>query len=719
MSQLVAVQSLATGLINRLKNGDFALNNGTLSRTDGQEAYPSWNVLTQTGAVSCSVVSNPEATQIQCARVTQSQSTPQRYGLIQWIPNSDCGDLRTLMVSLSGQLRYSLDQNVRFAVLGFTGTADTQPTDVVANWTSALYVPGQFFSSLVTVVSVGTFHAQQQAEWWSLPYIPLQVGSTNNNLAVFIWTENAVAQGTTLDFGAIQLCEGTTPLEYEHRPLVLQELLAGTATPTAPYLVADIATLQAQVWSATSAPREVTLIKNYYANDATGLDNFHYDATDTTTADDGALTIVTASGLRFKRNWDKRNMDARWWGVIANGTTPCAALINSAMAALYAVGGGNLILPSGAIRCETTVDNQYDRVMVQGAGRVAWTDGGLTWTYGAELFAVFAGTLAKVRSPYGATNSKKRGSGFNGVYLNGNQLSTIVLEYDSASLNSGWVYATGCVGTYCIHFKNGVTGTNLAEACDIQDSDLTLFVRQIDTVAEQSVHCVQFDGSSNANTNNNSIRIVAEHKNGDACRVMSGDQNAINVRAQRAAGGSGKLFYAGGPTASVPVGCERNSLKLAGGGATYAEGTGDPGVVAGIWNSAEIDYLNGTPTPTAGTGSYWALDGQQGDLSNYSMVAAVIADTRAAAIAQRANVAGESLLIYNAAERHLVLRDAAANAWSIRIVNSSGDLEMVRLAGSGKLNLPAITGITISGAQLSYGANDSGGAGFKLLRVPN
>lgn len=724
MNALVNISSIPTGLINRLLNGDYALNYGTLTRTDGQEAYPGWRVLTQTGSVSCSVVSNPEAGQVQCARITQSQSAAQRVGLIQVINNADSGDLRQAIVNLAGRLRLSAAANVRFAVLDWTGTADTMPADVVSNWDATSYTSGQFFLSTVSVVAVGIFRAETAGTWGSVPYVPMQVLATSNNVAVFVWTQDALAQNGTLDIGVQQLSLGNAQPIYEHRPLRLQQLLAGSASSSLQVL-ADIDTLQAQLWTTTEAPTEVLLIQNHYSGDQTGFELFRFDPSDTTTADDNALTIVTASGRRYKRDWDKRNAKGQWWGIIANGSTQCGALINTAMAALYALGGGRLMLPSGVIIIEVPVDNIYDRVIVDGAGFVSWSDAGLTWTYGTQLYANFAGTAVKLRSPYGATNSKKKGGGFVGLMINGGLIATGGIEVDSVSQVLCNVYVTGVVGAgnAAAKVKAGITGTNLAEACDVQNSQMTFYCRSIDDTNELGVHSLVLDGSSNANPSfnqgqNGYIAVVCQHKNGNALWGKSADNNDISVRATRAAGGTGKTVLASGPTASLPVGFELNSIVNASGvGDIYAEGTGDPGVLAGIWNKIAPDYGNGTPTPTSGTGSYWAIDGGQGDLENYSMVHGVSAQTNAQAIAARPNVGTASHYIYNINENNLVIANADG-AWKIRVM-SGGNMDIARLSGTGKLNLPAVASLLIDSAQVSLGAADSGGAGFKLLRIPN
>lgn len=107
----------------------------------------------------------------------------------------------------------------------------------------------------------------------------------------------------------------------------------------------------------------------------------------------------------------------------------------------------------------------------------------------------------------------------------------------------------------------------------------------------------------------------------------------------------------------------------------------------------------------------------KGNAAGYGFESLVAGEAQASVIAGKAAIgASNSLYIYNTSESHSLLSDGT-NIWRIRI--ASGNLEFSRAAGSGKLNLPADTLILINTAQLSLGAADSGGVGFKLLRVPN
>lgn len=112
--------------------------------------------------------------------------------------------------------------------------------------------------------------------------------------------------------------------------------------------LASLAALQAKTWTGATRPDEVNIVYNYYSNDGGG--RFWYDSSDTTTADDGFMTVVDASGNRWKRQWFGM-VDARWAGMRANGVTDnvtaLARIINWARAAANVYKGLKLFLPRG------------------------------------------------------------------------------------------------------------------------------------------------------------------------------------------------------------------------------------------------------------------------------------------------------------------------------------------------------------------------------------
>lgn len=220
------------GLANRLINGEMLLApSGAQTLGDGDDAFLVYTVLTQSGDVEVSQLVSPEPGQARAMRIEQAHASAQRFAISQSILSTNTTDLRSANLNIGFRARLSVNGRTRFALLQWAGTADSQPADVINDWTSGQYIPGQFFISTVTVVNSGVLSADMQT-WASAPYIPYQVSASANNLIFIVWTEDAQAEGVTLDIGLIQVAEGTQLLQFEHRPYIVDALIAGLLPPS-------------------------------------------------------------------------------------------------------------------------------------------------------------------------------------------------------------------------------------------------------------------------------------------------------------------------------------------------------------------------------------------------------------------------------------------------------------------------------------------------------
>jgi hypothetical protein len=167
-----------------------------------------WYALTQTASISYSqqtLQENGTATNI---RLTQTQAAAQRIGLATILEAVDSQPLRGQSLTLRPRVRISNSQPIRMAVLEWTGTADSVTSDVVLDWTSGTYTASNFFLAAnltVTGVSATTPSANT---WTDMSPLTVTVGSSCNNLIVFLWTEGTAAQNVTLDIGKVRLVPG-------------------------------------------------------------------------------------------------------------------------------------------------------------------------------------------------------------------------------------------------------------------------------------------------------------------------------------------------------------------------------------------------------------------------------------------------------------------------------------------------------------------------------
>lgn len=226
-TETLAFDSGSRPFRNVLINGDMAISqrNGTTNTSTSNNTYAldRWYVLTQTAAVQVQQLTLGEDGTPFYSRLTQNQSTAQRMGYAQVIEGDNCQYMRGQPVTLSFRVRHSLSAPIRYAVLEWSGTKDVLSTsrDVVNSWTNTTFTTGQFFKS--TNFNVTTSALTPTANTWTTASLGIgNVGSTFNNLIVFIWTENTTVQNATLDISRVQLQIGPRATEFEYLPIDVQ-----------------------------------------------------------------------------------------------------------------------------------------------------------------------------------------------------------------------------------------------------------------------------------------------------------------------------------------------------------------------------------------------------------------------------------------------------------------------------------------------------------------
>jgi hypothetical protein len=205
------------GFGDRLINGGFLVDQyGSTGTGDDLYFIDRWYSLTQTTNVGCSREIDPEVGTFVACRLNQTSVTAQRMGLAQIIESGNCKDLRSAACVFSGRLRSSASITVRYAILEWTGTADVVTSDVVNNWTSGVFTPGNFFiGTSLAVVATGS--VSLTANTWLAFNVTGTPSSSMNNLIVMMWTDAAAAQSVTLDFARLKFERGSSPTTYDPR----------------------------------------------------------------------------------------------------------------------------------------------------------------------------------------------------------------------------------------------------------------------------------------------------------------------------------------------------------------------------------------------------------------------------------------------------------------------------------------------------------------------
>jgi len=215
-----ADDAYGSGRYNLVVNGDMIYNQlAPATNADKSAGFDGGVVLTETSTVALTQLTNPENGQPFALRMTQSQASAQRMGYMFVIPSEDTIALRGKGVALSARIRLSTTADVRCAILEWTGTADAVAGDVVADWTSTTYTTAGFFEATTKNVTAVMETAATAATWRDLSGsqntgggLTANVGSSANNLIIFVWTEGTVAQNVTLDIGRVRLVQGFMPM---------------------------------------------------------------------------------------------------------------------------------------------------------------------------------------------------------------------------------------------------------------------------------------------------------------------------------------------------------------------------------------------------------------------------------------------------------------------------------------------------------------------------
>lgn len=200
-----------SGNANLLINGAFGVNqrNATTAAT-GVYGLDRWYTATDATTNTITQQAGQENIQPYNIRLTQPDASAKYMGLAQIIEGKDCKRLRGQTVTLSLRARASAAQTVRFAVLEWTGTEDAVTRNFVSSW-------GNPPTYIANVIATSFSFTPAAATWTSSPALSVTLGTTFNNLIVFVWTETAVAQNFTLELGLVQLEQGATATAFQRR----------------------------------------------------------------------------------------------------------------------------------------------------------------------------------------------------------------------------------------------------------------------------------------------------------------------------------------------------------------------------------------------------------------------------------------------------------------------------------------------------------------------
>lgn len=165
-----------------------------------------WYILTQTASIQYQRTTG-DTRSTYAGRFKQNQAGAQRMGAAQIIEGIVAQGMRGKSMRVQARVNCSNTQDIRIAILEWTGTMDSVTSDVVNDWTSSTYTAGNFFLGASLTV-VGTAEVSATAGTWVDLALTGSISTSCNNLIIFIWTEDTAAQNVTLDITEVWFGEG-------------------------------------------------------------------------------------------------------------------------------------------------------------------------------------------------------------------------------------------------------------------------------------------------------------------------------------------------------------------------------------------------------------------------------------------------------------------------------------------------------------------------------
>lgn len=411
------------------------------------------------------------------------------------------------------------------------------------------------------------------------------------------------------------------------------------------------------------------------------------------------------------------------FGAVGDGIVDDTVAIQNAINSL-ANTGGTVFFAKGVYRISSTLTVETSNIMLLGEGPDSNHDIGLQGALAATLLqwvGPSGGTMVRFQSPAGVTNQKKSGGGVKNIQFSANSVAGIGLQIIS------WYNAI----FQNIHFSNptdwGIDIDCVASLGEARDTQYCRFSQCSSRHSETpggTGGLIRLNSSfSGANPSLNYFELMdCLYANGTAYELGDCDNNIfIRCRAFRAFGSGIGILCKGSNTSPFLVPRSNIFLHFTGTSATsiICRGTSSFTYPSYDNNFLLLDADNSTPAPTIETGAsaYWSsTNGTYGPLYPQGIGVGEDAFDTLQAKALKNNT--DSVFIVNESDGHIILSNSAGTAkW--RLYLNSGNMTIGRIAGSGYLDLATGGALRIDGQPVTLGAADSGGTGFKVLRVPN
>jgi len=398
------------------------------------------------------------------------------------------------------------------------------------------------------------------------------------------------------------------------------------------------------------------------------------------------------------------------------------ASLTDAIAAAKVSGRPTVILVNGDITVTSTIVVDASNITLQGAGGDSSHDVGASGA-GARARLIWSGaiggTVLRFASPEGASNQACGGGGATGLYFACGNSAAIGLQV-----------LTWRKGTFeNLHFDNPTTVgvdvgvvTTLGEARDTQNCYFRNLSSRHYEVTGGTGGLIRLGGDAVANTSLNMFeQLDCAFSNGTAYLFNNSDNNyCVRLRAFRVSGGAGNaLVFNGSNSAEAETARSNIVINFSTNGPLpiICRGTTSFTYPSNDNSILLLDYGNGYAQPTIETGASASWGDTRGLQAKFGYVGVPAGDNITNTLAALSRLGSGTLHLVNGSENHMGLSDTSgANTWGMSI-DSSGNLRIQRVAGTGNFNMPVTS--SFNSGLITLGAADSGGTGFRVLRVPN
>lgn len=445
-------------------------------------------------------------------------------------------------------------------------------------------------------------------------------------------------------------------------------------------------------------------------------------------ADSSAGAVMVTDGAGALSLQGKAYVDARDFGVTADGVTDDTTALQNAIDAAASGGFSRVVLPEGTIIVSSTIEITTSNIFIEGQGG-SWTaNTGAALDRAKTILSwggAAGGRMMSIITPDVAATPKIYGGGVKGIMF-----------YANAGCAEGLVISTVVGGKYeDLYFRDfstaGLTVTTIDPVVNLDDPADTQYCNFERITTRNYVNTgtgikimggttLAGDGNTSMNFFNN---IECFHLDGTGLYFGNSDHNILNrVRVFRAAGGTGEGVVLDGASISGAGHARRNIfILLTSVAGILSRGTTTyPGGQAAIDNKIIFyDKGNASPDPVLETGASIIWDDSTGYSHTHKFVDAVFGENKTNAQFARDNFTNAAIEATAGGQNHIRLKTVTGgHDYQIGVSATTGQFRIYPVAGGGTFQFGSASTHTFDFVgQLKVGAPTGSHKGYGSINA--